>query len=53
MEEAGDLEGELVIDLQALPEEAAKRLQALEVEEERRKLEGSSPATPPSWSGPR
>ncbi len=40
VEEAGDLEGELVIDLQALPEEAAKRLQALEVEEERRKLEG-------------
>jgi len=40
VEEAGELEGELVIDLEALPEEAAQRLQALEVEEERRRLEG-------------
>lgn len=39
VEEAGELEGELVIDLEALPEEAARRLQALEVEEERRRLE--------------
>ncbi|MGC8876708.1 hypothetical protein [Thermus sp.] len=39
VEEARDLEEELVIDLGDLPEEAAKRLQALEVEEERRKLE--------------
>jgi len=40
VEEADELEGELVIDLQALPEEAARRLEALEVEEERRRLEG-------------
>jgi chromosome segregation protein len=39
VEEAEDLEGELIIDLEALPEEAARRLEALEVEEERRKLE--------------
>ena len=39
VEEAEELEGELIIDLEALPEEAARRLEALEVEEERRRLE--------------
>ncbi|MCS6869070.1 MAG: hypothetical protein NZ846_02300 [Thermus sp.] len=39
VEEAAELEGELVVDLEALPEEASQRIQALEVEEERRKLE--------------
>ncbi|WP_161569066.1 hypothetical protein [Thermus thermamylovorans] len=39
VEEASELEGELVVDLEALPEEATKRIQALEVAEERRRLE--------------
>lgn len=39
VEEAGELEGELVIDLEALSQEANQRIQALEVEEERRRLE--------------
>lgn len=39
VEEAAELEGELVVDLEALSEEATRRIQALEVEEERRKLE--------------
>ncbi|AFV75140.1 hypothetical protein Theos_0055 [Thermus oshimai JL-2] len=38
VEDASELEGELVIDLEALPEEAAERIQAMVVEEERRKL---------------
>jgi chromosome segregation protein len=39
VEEAEELEGELIVDLEALPEEAARRLEALEVEEEGRRLE--------------
>ncbi|GAA6755504.1 hypothetical protein QT17_09505 [Thermus sp. 2.9] len=39
VEEAAELEGELVIDLGPLSEEASQRIQALEVEEERRRLE--------------
>lgn len=39
VEDASELEGELIVDLEALSEEAARRIQALEVEEERRKLE--------------
>jgi len=39
VEEASELEGELVIDLGPLSEEASQRIQALEVEEERRRLE--------------
>ncbi|GGM99009.1 hypothetical protein GCM10007092_11070 [Thermus composti] len=39
VEDASELEGELVVDLGTLPEEAAQRILALEVEEERRRLE--------------
>lgn len=39
VEEASDLEGELVVDLEALSQEASQRILALEVEEEKRKLE--------------
>ncbi|UZX16170.1 hypothetical protein KQ693_03840 [Thermus sp. PS18] len=39
VEEASDLEGELVVDLEALSQEASRRILALEVEEEKRRLE--------------
>ncbi|GAA5334206.1 MULTISPECIES: coiled-coil domain-containing protein [Thermus] len=39
VEEASELEGDLVIDLGPLSEEASQRIQALEVEEEKRRLE--------------
>ncbi|WP_038055425.1 hypothetical protein [Thermus amyloliquefaciens] len=39
VEEASELEGELVVDLEALSQEASQRILALEVEEERRRLE--------------
>ncbi|WP_117237981.1 hypothetical protein [Thermus sediminis] len=52
VEEAEDLEGELVIDLEALPEEAARRLEALEAEEERRRLEELLARYAPLLEGP-
>lgn len=39
VEEASELEGELLVDLEALSQEASQRILALEVEEEKRKLE--------------
>ncbi|WP_135257455.1 hypothetical protein [Thermus caldilimi] len=39
VEEASELEGELLVDLEALSQEASQRILALEVEEERRRLE--------------
>ncbi|WP_243031266.1 hypothetical protein [Thermus altitudinis] len=39
VEEASQLEGELIVDLEALSQEASQRILALEVEEEKRRLE--------------
>ncbi|WP_105318296.1 hypothetical protein [Thermus tenuipuniceus] len=39
VEEASELEGELLVDLEALSQEASQRILALEVEEEKRRLE--------------
>lgn len=39
VEDASELEGELIVDLEALPEEAAERIQALVVEEEKRRFQ--------------
>ncbi|MDM7324490.1 MAG: hypothetical protein P3W93_005760 [Thermus sp.] len=39
VEDASQLEGELIVDLEALSQEASQRILALEVEEEKRRLE--------------
>lgn len=53
MEEASELEGELLVDLEALSQEASQRILALELEEEKRRLEELLSRYAPWWKGPR